>query len=78
MIYATSGGNPESQINTPLPNVSLNMPHRFRIEWTPSTIRYYVDGALVATHAIAIDQEIRPVISDYGLFGAGVRCTGSA
>ena len=73
MIYATSGGNPESQINTPLPNVSLYVPHRFRIEWTPSTIRYYVDGALVATHAIAIDQEIRPVISDYGLFGAAVK-----
>ena len=36
-------------------------------------IRYYVDGALVATHAIAIDQEIRPVISDYGLFGAAVK-----
>ena len=73
MVYATSGGGPGNEASTPLPNVSLYAPHRFRIEWTPTTIRYYVDGALVATHAVAIDQEIRPVISDYGLFGASIK-----
>jgi hypothetical protein len=73
-IYAWSGGNPVEEIKTPLPpSASLYTPHRFRIEWTPATIRYLVDGAVVATHAVAIEQEMRPVISDAGLFGASVK-----
>ncbi len=72
-IYAISGASPGDEEQSARLNVSLYEPHRFRIEWTPSTIRYYVDGALVATHAVAISQEIRPVISDYNLFGASVK-----
>jgi hypothetical protein len=72
-MYVMTGAGPGEEAKTPLPSVSLYVPHRFRIEWTPSTIRYYVDGALVATHPIAISGEIRPALSDYGVFGASVR-----
>ena len=47
--------------------------HRFRIEWGTSSVRFFVDGALVATHAVAIGADLRPVISDFRAFGAGVR-----
>ena len=72
-VYVMSGASPEDTAKTELPGVSLYEPHRFRIEWTPTQIRYFVDGALVATHAVSILGEIRPVISDYGLFGAVAR-----
>ena len=73
-VYASSGGGPGNEVHSgPLPGVGLYVPHRFRIEWSPSVLRYYVDGVLVATHAVAITQELRPAISDYGLFGASVR-----
>ena len=72
-IYAQSGSDPAHSAETFLPNVALNVPHRFRIVWRPGAVEYYVDGTAVATHAIDIDTEMRPVVSDFGQFGAGVR-----
>ncbi len=74
-VYATSSPDWQSQIDTPLPNVTLGVPHRFRIEWTTASVRFYVDGALVATHTPAspLDAQLRPAISDFGLFGASVK-----
>ena len=39
----------------------LGTPHRFRIDWTASSIRYSVDGVVVATHAVAITSSLRPI-----------------
>jgi hypothetical protein len=72
-VYAESGAGVSGHVVTPLPSVSLNQPHRFRIEWKESSVAFYVDGALVATHANSIPSLMRPVASDYGLFGAAVR-----
>jgi concanavalin A-like lectin/glucanase superfamily protein/galactose oxidase-like protein/Big-like domain-containing protein/purple acid phosphatase-like protein len=72
-IYAISGASPGEEAHSARLNVSLYVPHRFRIEWTTSAVRYYVDGALVATHNVAIDQEMRPVASDYNLFGVSAK-----
>ncbi len=36
-----------------LPGSLLGSPHLYRIEWDASEVRFYVDGALVATHARA-------------------------
>ena len=73
-VYASSGSRTATTCATrALPGVSLNTPHRFRIEWRPTTVTFYVDGNLVATHTSTIDAEMRPIISDYGTFGAGVR-----
>ena len=72
-IYARSGGSPDEEGSTYLTGVSLYVPHRFKIEWAPTTIKYYVDGVLKITHNVVIGQEMRPVISDYGVFGASIK-----
>ena len=72
-LYAWSGAGASSETLTPLPSVRLHDPHRFRIEWSPSSVRFFVDGTLVATHSVAIDAALRPVVSDFRPFGAGVR-----
>ena len=37
-MYAQSGGDPGTEQATPLPGVSLNAPHRFRIEWNATNV----------------------------------------
>ena len=75
-LYASSvagGGLPE--IDTPLPGVTLGAAHRFRIEWTPTRVDFFVDGVNVATHnhSETLDGPLRPAISDFGLFGASTK-----
>ncbi len=72
-VYAHSGLTKPDEILTPLPGVKLNVPHRFKIEWRPTTAEFYVDGAHVASHPFATDRLLRPVASDYSVFGAAVR-----
>jgi hypothetical protein len=38
--------------------------HLYRIEWGTTDVKFYVDGALVATHATTIAGPMRPVVSD--------------
>jgi hypothetical protein len=64
---ANSGG---ASIDTPIAGSLLGSPHRFRIDWTPTTVVYSVDGAVVATHAIAIGVPLRPLVSDFSV-GSG-------
>jgi hypothetical protein len=71
-IYAITGASPGEEAQSQLLPVSLYVPHRFRIEWTPGLVKYYADGALVATHTVSIAQEMRPVASDNNLFGAAI------
>ena len=42
----------------------LNSPHLFRIEWNASNVLFYLDGTLVATHAVSIAGPLRPLASD--------------
>jgi hypothetical protein len=72
-VYAQSGTSPSTAVDTPLPSVTLNVPHRFRIVWRAGAVEYYVDNVPVATHPVDVDIDMRPVVSDYGRFGAGVR-----
>ena len=39
--------------------------HTYRIEWTSSEIRFFVDNALRDTRTTAITAQLRPVVSDY-------------
>lgn len=50
----------------------LGSSHRFRIDWTPSAIEYRIDGALVATHPIAVAGSLRPLASDGVVGGSGL------
>jgi hypothetical protein len=72
-LYAWSGANSSTETLTPLPAVRLHDPHRFRIEWSTTNVRFFVDGALVATHTVSITAALRPVVSDFRPFGAGMR-----
>ena len=62
-LYARTAG--PSSSNTPIPGVSPTDPHRYRIVWKPSSIDYFVDGANVATHDIALSGALRPLASDF-------------
>ena len=50
---------------TQLSSALLGSPHRYRIEWGASDVRYYVDGSLVATHTASFGAtQMRPIASD--------------
>ncbi|MBL8058323.1 MAG: family 16 glycosylhydrolase, partial [Anaerolineales bacterium] len=54
-IYAwSSNAGDGGDVYTLLPALQPGQFYTFRIEWETSQVRYYVDGALVATHNIAI------------------------
>ena len=67
---AVPGGPAE---NTPIAGVDPLVAHDYSIEWTPTEVRYFVDGNLVVTHPIAITAQLRPVASDFNVGGGSVR-----
>jgi hypothetical protein len=58
--------------NTLIPGNWLGTPHRYRIEWNATDVVYSIDGTVVATHAGAITQSLRPLASDYSVGGGAV------
>jgi hypothetical protein len=81
-IFSTGGGglpvglyartNDGSQRNTAIPGVDPLVPHRYRIEWTDTRVDYLVDGALVASHVVAVAGPMRPLVSDFQVGGGGL------
>ena len=71
-LYArtnTEGGS----VDTPLGPALLGRFHRFRIDWKPASIDYYVDGVLVDHQPLAIDARMRPIAgSDFDSSGGVV------
>ena len=39
----------------------LGTPHRYRIDWTASSVTYSIDGAPVTSHTVAIATPMRPI-----------------
>jgi hypothetical protein len=72
-LYARTGipGGPAE--NTPIAGVDPLVAHDYSIEWTPTEVRFFVDGTPVATHAIAITEQMRPVASDFNVGGGSVQ-----
>jgi hypothetical protein len=56
---------------TPLPISYLGHPHLYRVDWSASGVTFSIDGAVVATHTIAISVPLRPVFSDFMTAGPG-------
>jgi hypothetical protein len=69
-LQARSAGG--GSVDTPLGAALLGAPHGYRIEWGASSIAFYVDGNLVATHAVAIAGNMRPLMSDLTPGGAAL------
>jgi hypothetical protein len=56
--------------NTPLGSSAIGSSHRYRIEVFSNSTRFYIDGALVATHgSFLTGYELRPMASDDVLGG---------
>ena len=65
--------NGPATTNTPLPSNLLGSPHLYRIEWGATEVRFYVDGALVATQAANFGTtQMRPIASDFTAGGGEV------
>jgi hypothetical protein len=65
-LYARSVA-PGQSLETPIPGSWLGAPHRFRIDWNPGSVVYWIDGAQKATHSItypAKSGSMRPAIAD--------------
>lgn len=67
-LYARTAAHAD----TPIPGQWLGAPHRFRIDWTESSVVYWIDGAQVASHAATIRDGMRPLASDYQASGGAV------
>ncbi len=71
-LYArtqSSSGTIDTPI-TPPEGSYLGSPHRFRVEWGATSIRYYVDETLVATHALVIASPMQVLASDFDTDGS--------
>jgi hypothetical protein len=61
-LYARTTGT-----DTLIAGSYLNVPHLYRIEWTASSVMYYIDDVLVATHNTPISGPLAFVASDLTL-----------
>jgi cysteine-rich repeat protein len=58
--------------DTAIPLADPFAPHQFRIVWSATEVQYHVDGALVASHAIAISTPMSVAASDFNVTATGV------
>ena len=73
-MFSTGGTTPvalyaRTNTGTPAPDQLLTgvdplSPHDYKIEWTPTTVVYSVDGTVRHTETATFTQNMRPVISD--------------
>jgi hypothetical protein len=73
-LYArtvTPGGMPSDPLL--LPAVDPLLPHVYRIEWSTSDVKFYVDNNLVNTSNIVVAGPMRPVASDLDAGGPSVK-----
>ena len=62
---ARTNNNGSATESAPLSSSLLGSPHLYRIEWDATEVRYYVDGALVDTHAANFGAtQMRPIASE--------------
>ena len=62
-------GDYTSETSTVIPGSYFGTPHRYRVDWSSTDIKYYVDNVLVATHTIAITTQMRPMPADSDVGG---------
>ena len=76
-LYARTNTGATST-DTPIAGNWLSAPHRYRIDWTTSSVSFFIDGTLVATHAVTIADTMRPIARTQQSQGRPSRSTGSA
>ena len=70
-LYARTNNN-GSVIDTPLGTNLLSAPHRFRIDWNPNSVVFYIDDTQVDAQPVAITTNMRPLASDYAADGTSL------
>ncbi|MBK7513897.1 MAG: DUF4082 domain-containing protein [Chloracidobacterium sp.] len=60
-------------IDYPIPSSLTGTQHLYRIEWTATTIDFYVDGLLVNSQASVITSPMRPAANDYTVGGLSLQ-----
>ena len=70
-LFARTAQGTPAVVDTAL-SVDLSIAHVYRIEWTALDVKFYVDGALLATHTTSIAGPMRPVVSDLNVSPAKV------
>jgi hypothetical protein len=74
------GASETSAMVDAIPFVDKTIPHTYRIEWSATEVRYYVDDVLRVTHNLAAQMpplpsftgQLRPIVSDAVADGAQV------
>jgi hypothetical protein len=81
-IFSTMGTNNQlfarttasgcgDDVNTLIPGSWIGVPHRYRIDWNAANVEYFIDGTLVASHAIPIGLPMQMLAaSDFDSDGA--------
>ncbi len=63
-LYVRTAVNSFTEIDTLIPGEWFGASHVFRIEWLPNNVIYWIDGVQVASHALNITANMRPVFQD--------------
>jgi hypothetical protein len=66
-VFARGQDPSDATPTTTNTSIGLTTPptsHLYRIEWSASDVKYYVDGELKETHPDGIAAQLRPIISD--------------
>ncbi|HEY6214811.1 MAG TPA: hypothetical protein VIW45_21100, partial [Vicinamibacterales bacterium] len=71
-LYARTNNGTSSSF-TRLPGNWFGAPHRFRIDSTASGVVYAIDGVQVASDAIVLTANVRPIASDYASDGTSLK-----
>ena len=64
--------NGSSQIDTLIPGDWVGAPHQYRIEWTESSVVFFIDGIQVVSRTrsrLTRHQQMRPLVSDFDVSG---------
>src|SRR5664280_921784 len=48
-----------------IPGNWIGTSHRYRIDWTATSVVFWIDGTMIHTEPVAISATMRPVVSDY-------------
>ena len=72
-FFARTAGGSAAAIDTPITIAGFDpaQSHLYRIEWGTADVKFYIDGALVATHATTFALPMRAVVSDLNSAAGG-------
>jgi subtilase family serine protease len=61
-----------SAIDNPIAGSWIGTPHRYRIEWSASSVRFFIDGNLVDTQTVSIPNSLRILASEFNSGAPGL------